>query len=181
MCNNCKVVLINIRTRGEYEAENNNKEKVPETLDNPDDSGGGATPSKPTPLKPGEDTPSYEAPTWEVPKFTPDIPKGPEIQVPLRPDDEAEAAPPKSETPAAKTSEKPKTSDDSHIQGPLRPDENIPAYETPTWEVPSFPGAAEQKNEPKNTETEHKNPSIQEMTDEANKRKNAGKPWWKLW
>ncbi|HIS37203.1 TPA: hypothetical protein IAC10_11345 [Candidatus Scatousia excrementigallinarum] len=47
--------------------------------------------------------------------------------------------------------------------------------------MPSFPGAAEQKNEPKNTETEHKNPSIQEMTDEANKRKNAGKPWWKLW
>ncbi|HIS37204.1 TPA: hypothetical protein IAC10_11350 [Candidatus Scatousia excrementigallinarum] len=41
MCNNCKVVLINIRTRGEYEAENNNKEKVSETLDNPDDSGGG--------------------------------------------------------------------------------------------------------------------------------------------
>lgn len=183
----------NIRTRGEYEAEqNSNEDEIPKSYEVPDASEGDAappqpdapavkTPSRPIPLKPDENTPSYEPPTWEIPAFTPETPKGPDIQVPLRPDDEAEAAPPKSEAPAAKTPEKPKTSDDSHIQGPLRPDENTPAYETPTWEVPSFPGAAEQKNEPKNTETEHKNPSIQEMTDEANKRKNAGKPWWKFW
>ena len=231
----------NIRTRGEYEAEqNSNEDEIPKSYEVPDASEGDAappqpdapavkTPSRPTPLKPDENTPPYEPPTWEIPAFTPETPKGPDIQVPLRPDDEADAAPPqpeipavktpsrptplkpdentpsyepptweipaftpetpkdeadaappKSEAPAAKTPEKPKTSDDSHIQGPLRPDENTPAYETPTWEVPSFPGAAEQKNEPKNTETEHKNPSIQEITDEANKRKNAGKPWWKF-
>lgn len=158
-------------------------------------------PDRPTPLAPDENTPAYETPKWEVPQFKPDIPgmNEPEddIQVPLRPKDEVDEAPaaqkqeaPKAaanqntqeETPKADAEEE--VQDDSELSPYIkRPDDETQANETPSFEVPSFipdQNTVEPADTTK-TETKDEMPTIQEMSDEAKKRRDADKPWWKFW
>lgn len=158
-------------------------------------------PDRPTPLAPDENTPAYEAPTWEVPQFKPDIPgmNEPEddIQVPLRPKDEVGEAPAaqKQETPKAaakqdtqeetpKTGAEEEVQDDSELSPYIkRPDDEVQANETPSFEAPSFVPDKKTVAQADTTKTETKNemPTIQEMADEAKKRRDADKPWWKFW
>ena len=140
------------------------------------------------PLRPSDDTPAYEPPKFEPPKFPgAELPKEEEIQVPLRPKDEAETpeapkTPKAPETPAEK--EKPADSKDKYngVQIPLRPSDDTPAYEPPKFEVAQFPGnSTSQKSDSTEVKTEERMPSIQEISDEAKKNREANKPWWKFW
>ena len=138
------------------------------------------------PLRPSDDTPAYEPPKFEVPKFPgAEVPKDEDIQVPLRPKDEAEEAPktPKApETPSEKAKPEAKKDNDNGVQIPLRPSDDAPAYEPPKFEVAQFPGAqTPQKSDSTQVKTEERMPSIEEMSEQAKKNREANKPWWKFW
>ncbi len=132
------------------------------------------------PLRPPEDKGTEEPPKFDVPKFPgAELPKEDEVQVPLRPKDETPEAP---NTPKAPETQKAPKDNDEGTQIPLRPSEDDPGYEPPAWGVPQFPGGqTPQKADSTEVKTEERMPSIEEMSEQAKKNREANKPWWKFW
>lgn len=66
--------------------------------------------------------------------------------------------------------------------GIAKPAEDTPKYEAPKWEVPNPFVPTETKVDPEQkTKVQKENPSIQELSDEAKKRRDAQKPWYQFW
>ena len=145
--------------------------------------------------RPEEKDADVEAPKWEIPQFKPEIPglnePADDVQVPFRPKDDTAETPEtenkkaeEKETPAASQNPQPDTgaADNENISPYIkRPDDETPAYEQPSFEVP---GLVPEQNTQKadSTKTEEKGmPSIQEMSDAAKAKREEQKPWWQFW
>jgi len=107
--------------------------------------------------------------------------------------EQEKAKAPSAENPTVRTEKVPMSDEEFRKRNPFiaRPAEDTPAYKQPGWETPKtfVPQETTVKKETvSNTETkaetvpaEQRMPSIQEMSDEAKKRRDAQKPWYQFW